>query len=94
MRRAGERTSSWGKGVFFEEIADFVSRGEKVIVADMAFGRARVLGGEFCEWVGREGDVGKETVGFVEKSGDFWRGKESGEDQVAIFVVGGELAGS
>lgn len=38
LRRAGQRTSSLGKGVFFEEIADFVSRGEKVVVADVALG--------------------------------------------------------
>lgn len=80
MWRAGEKASSWGKGVFFEEIADFVSRGEKVVVTDMALGRARVFGGEFCEWVGREGDVKKEIVGLVEKSGDFRGGEEGGED--------------
>lgn len=60
----------------------------------MALGRARVFGDEFCEWVGRDRDVGKEMVGFVEKSGDFRGGEEGGKDQVAILAVGGDLAGS
>lgn len=59
----------------------------------MALGRARVFGGELCKWMGRDWDVGEEMVGFVEKSCDFLGEEEGGDDQVAIFAVGGELGG-
>lgn len=44
--------------------------------------------------MGRKRDLGKEIVGLVEERGDLQGGKEAGEDQVAIFVVGGNLARS
>lgn len=94
MWRASEKATTWGKGAFFEEIADFVPRGEKVVITDMALGRARVFGGEFCEWMGRQGNVKKEMVGLMEKRGNFRGGEEGGENQVAIFTVGGEFFGS
>jgi len=59
-----------GKSIFFEEKADFVSRGEKVVVANMAYGRSRVFGGKFRKGVGRKRDLGKEIVGLVEERGD------------------------
>lgn len=51
------------EGVFFEEKADFVTRGEEVIVADMVMAGCAACD-EFGHGVGGEVEVGEEGVGF------------------------------
>jgi len=43
------KRSGGAEGVFFEKEADFVSRGEEVVVADV--GSAILTGGELGHWV-------------------------------------------
>lgn len=56
------------KGVFLEEEADLVARGEEVVIADV-FGGWALAGGEAREGVVGEGEVVEEGARFVEEGG-------------------------
>ena len=75
---------------FLEEEADFVARGEEVVVADVGGGFA---GREFGEGVGREREVVEEGVGFLQERGGRGGVDEGGNDEVAVVVVGFDLRG-
>ena len=79
-----------GKGVFFEEEADFVAASEEVIVADV---RGFFPGGEFGHGVVGEGKGGEHVVCFREECGDGGGVKGVGDEEVAMFFEGGELLG-
>lgn len=80
------------KGVLLKEEADLVARGEEVVVADVvrAVGAA---GGEFCERVDGQVQVGEEGVCFGEEGGDGGGGEGRGDDEEAVAVEGGYLGG-
>lgn len=78
------------KGVLLEEEADFVARGEEVVVAYVV-GAVLPAGGEFCQGAGGDVEGGEEGVGFVEEVGDGGGGEGRGDDEVAVGVEEGEL---
>ena len=88
--RLGERPRGGVEGVFLEEEADFVARGEEVAVGDVGGGLA---GGEAREGVRGEREGGEEVLRFGEEGGGGGGGEEGGEEEVAVCGEGGELGG-
>lgn len=88
-----EVASGGREGVLFEEEADLIPRRQEVVVAHVGAGPVGSAGGKLGEWMGGEVEVGEEGVSFGEEGLDGGWGKGGGDDEVAVAVEGGELAG-
>ena len=78
--------------IFFKEEADFVARGQEVVVAHMGLGVIfTITGRELCQRVVCKIEGGKEVVGMVEKGSASSFGKVIGDDEIAVGIEGSDL---